>query len=352
MNTSMADGARDRLVAQIGEALFGQPGLTLMELAEKVKGTQIATDGQSAALHAAVSAIYFDDNSDYLSALWSVVCALNPAVGKLLERDPAAAYEATKPGNTATAAQPSPVSQADALVEAARRVISDIDSGDYHGEISEATYAALQAALTARQPVASNQVVENVEQLGVDGQPVAQEPVAEVSRKSFNTDGTSNIITPSLPLGTKLYAAPPARTVDLPYSLDADPSGIRAMVAGVISDVLTFGAQGHTRPPAGHWAEPFWKAARADAAAQAVDLGQFREAVELFRLESVAGKRDCDKHGTQTHDFDRCIAKADRLLALIDSHAGREPNSERNRLTDRAVSSGQASIRTKDSANG
>lgn len=31
MNT-MADGARERLVAQIGEALFGQPGLTLMEL--------------------------------------------------------------------------------------------------------------------------------------------------------------------------------------------------------------------------------------------------------------------------------------------------------------------------------
>lgn len=37
MNT-MADGARERLVEQIGEALFGQPGLTLMELAEKVKG--------------------------------------------------------------------------------------------------------------------------------------------------------------------------------------------------------------------------------------------------------------------------------------------------------------------------
>ncbi len=34
----MADGAAQRLVAQIGEALFGQPGLTLMELAEKVKG--------------------------------------------------------------------------------------------------------------------------------------------------------------------------------------------------------------------------------------------------------------------------------------------------------------------------
>ncbi len=52
----------------------------------------------------------------------------------------------------ALSAQPSPGGQ-DALAEAARRVISDIDSGDYHGEISEATYAALKAALAARQPV-------------------------------------------------------------------------------------------------------------------------------------------------------------------------------------------------------
>lgn len=48
--------------------------------------------------------------------------------------------------------QPSPVGQG-ALAEAARRVLSDIDSGDYHGEISEATYTALEAALAARQPV-------------------------------------------------------------------------------------------------------------------------------------------------------------------------------------------------------
>lgn len=43
MNT-MADGAAQRLVAQIGEALFGQPGLTLMELAEKVKGMSKKSD--------------------------------------------------------------------------------------------------------------------------------------------------------------------------------------------------------------------------------------------------------------------------------------------------------------------
>ncbi|KAF1016231.1 MAG: hypothetical protein GAK31_01720 [Stenotrophomonas maltophilia] len=54
----------------------------------------------------------------------------------------------------ARAAQPTPAGQGDALADAARRVISDIDSGDYHGEISEATYAALEATLAARQPVA------------------------------------------------------------------------------------------------------------------------------------------------------------------------------------------------------
>ncbi|WP_195763324.1 hypothetical protein [Stenotrophomonas maltophilia] len=48
--------------------------------------------------------------------------------------------------------QPTPGGQ-DALHEAARRVISDIDSGDYGGTISMATYDALVAALAARQPV-------------------------------------------------------------------------------------------------------------------------------------------------------------------------------------------------------
>ncbi len=62
--------------------------------------------------------------------------------------------------------------------------------------------------------------------------------------------------------------ATPAQAVDLPYSLDADPAGIRARVADVITGTLMVGAQGHTPPPAGHWAEPFWHAARADAGLQ------------------------------------------------------------------------------------
>ncbi|PWB28869.1 hypothetical protein DCO49_03945 [Stenotrophomonas sp. SPM] len=42
----MADGAAQRLVAQIGEALFGQPGLNLMELAERVQGMR-SGEGES-----------------------------------------------------------------------------------------------------------------------------------------------------------------------------------------------------------------------------------------------------------------------------------------------------------------
>ena len=37
MNTSMADGAAQRLVAQIGEALFDQPGMSLPELANQLR---------------------------------------------------------------------------------------------------------------------------------------------------------------------------------------------------------------------------------------------------------------------------------------------------------------------------
>jgi hypothetical protein len=44
------------------------------------------------AVYAAVSTIYFADNSDYLSALWEVVKCLNPDLADLLEEDELAAY--------------------------------------------------------------------------------------------------------------------------------------------------------------------------------------------------------------------------------------------------------------------
>ena len=37
MNTTMANGAEQRLDAQIAEALFGQPGMSKMEVANRVR---------------------------------------------------------------------------------------------------------------------------------------------------------------------------------------------------------------------------------------------------------------------------------------------------------------------------
>jgi len=104
-----------------------------------------------------------------------------------------------------------------------------------------------------------------------------------------------------------------AQAVDLPYSLDADPAGIRARVCDVITGTLMVGAQGHTPPPAGHWAEAFWKSARADAAARAVDLGQFSDLAAKFD-----GMGDEEVGDAYSGPYYEC---ARQLRALIDSKA-------------------------------
>ena len=73
------------------------------------------------------------------------------------------------------------------------------------------------AMLAARQPVASNQPSGNSGELDVDGsrQPVGKpEPVAVIENGAFGGGGLQ-WIGPMPPIGTKLYAAPPAQAVDL-----------------------------------------------------------------------------------------------------------------------------------------
>ncbi|HFH3879812.1 hypothetical protein [Pseudomonas aeruginosa] len=45
-----------------------------------------------------------------------------------------------------------------------------------------------------------------------------QEPVAAVSGETFSSDGTSDIITRNLPIGTKLYANPVAQAGQVPQA--------------------------------------------------------------------------------------------------------------------------------------
>ena len=106
------------------------------------------------------------------------------------------------------AAQPSPGGQdalEQALEQAWKRFNFSRDAGEF----------MWNAALAARQPVG--------------------EPVCEVSRESFSSDGTSDIIKPNLPIGTKLYAAPPAQAVDLGQFREV-VSAANARLQSVIGD--------------------------------------------------------------------------------------------------------------------
>ena len=63
----------------------------------------------------------------------------------------------------------------------------------------------------------------------------------------------------------RFVKAAPQQEAQEPYSIDADPQGIRAVVADAITGALAFGAQGANPPPEGHWLTPFWEMAREEA---------------------------------------------------------------------------------------
>lgn len=83
-------------------------------------------------------------------------------------------------------------------------------------------------------------------------------------------------------------AAPKAEPV--PYSLDADHQGIRALCADAITGALAFGAQGINPPPEDHWLTPFWKSANADRAmrAQAAPAAVAIQAGDLLGIVRTA----------------------------------------------------------------
>lgn len=57
--------------------------------------------------------------------------------------------------------------------------------------------------------------------------------------------------------------------MQLQYSLDADPQGIRARVVSAVIGAMAYGARGANKPPEGHWLSEVWDIARNEAAQQA-----------------------------------------------------------------------------------
>ncbi|HEL3014844.1 TPA: hypothetical protein UN285_000633 [Stenotrophomonas maltophilia] len=104
----------------------------------------------------------------------------------------------------------------------------------------------------------------------------------------------------------------PAQAVDLPYSLDADQAGIRARVCDVITGTLMVAAQGHTPPPAGHWAQPFWQAARHDAARA---LNVTLKLRQLVAASKYMRDRVVETRGAKCmDDLDYAIDEAEKAL--------------------------------------
>lgn len=161
---TMADGAAQRLVAEMGQILFGQPGLTLMELAEKVKSSRSLLS-----------------NSDVLEVVARYVGKTSAAYRYIAED------LATRHAANMDDAQPSPAGQGDALppLPAMGYEVRGTGMGPHDVYYTPAAYTAEQmqdyarTALATRQPGASNQLSGNSGELDVDGarQPVGQEPV-------------------------------------------------------------------------------------------------------------------------------------------------------------------------------
>lgn len=126
------------------------------------------------------------------------------------------------------------------------------DVASHSGIVEPQQFVRYDDYLAARQPVASADRMA-IKMLVAAGF-VSEDKANESLRIAHGFDGD---------LG---QPAPAAVPMDARYSLDADPAGIRSRVADCITGTMMVGAQNHTPTPAGHWLEPFWKMAQADAA--------------------------------------------------------------------------------------
>lgn len=96
-----------------------------------------------------------------------------------------------------------------------------------------------------------------------------------------------------------------------PYSMDADPSGIRELVAVTISGAIALGAQDESPAPAGHWLGEFWKIGR--------QADQWRTTVwAVARALNCLPSTFSDANGHVLRAAEKLTAERDELKAELE----------------------------------
>jgi hypothetical protein len=141
-------------------------------------------------------------------------------------------------------------------------------------------------------------VNEMMAHLGRDGQIDGRHAAVDaVMTVLHGIDGGS----PPMDRGSEVYTHPPRTQGDAPYSLDADPAGIRRLVTDAIIGALAFGAQGTNTPPEGHWLAYFWEMARSHAQGDADkrDAERWKFLSDQNDWHSEQAGPDCDPMGSR-----------------------------------------------------
>jgi len=219
MNSDLSNTAVQKLTAQIGEALFGQPGLNLMEIADKVRSSRSLLS-----------------DADVLEVVARYVGKTSAAYRYIAED------LATRQASNMDDAQPSPAGQAAGMSADDFANMVESEAGEYGEMLGDgAPYSgwvfscealigfcgaiingwgfelrAQQAALAASQPVGQAPTMFQVRpRSSPDG-----EGWREVSKREYDDRGEFPGYPETEWERRALYAAPPAQPVDLGAAID------------------------------------------------------------------------------------------------------------------------------------
>lgn len=344
MNTTMVDGAEQRLDAQIAEERFGQPGMSKMDVANRVR--ELRGDGPAllVAVQGDALASLQQEYDRLLAAFDRQVEAAEKIAATVLDQE-----DRIEELEAALAAQPSPGGQADALAMIGANLRSLLQMNNEVSHTDPMAWAnmrdeiqhglqLLDSALAARQPVGEPawQKMESAPKDGtvvlglLEGSDIPQSirfrDGWEIAWDAYRIPAHDGPLRWA-PLCAATPAQQPAQVYldgldralgeaidqrDRYHQMADDLAGHIAAITGV-----DIGEHSSANCP---WQNAI-EAAEEYKPAQAVDLGQFRPFLVEARDRWNDYGHTMRMAGRNTSEAERKAGEASRLIALIDGKA-------------------------------